>query len=155
MSLSYDGFKTRLTTEVPHLEKMGSFLRLIILEDNEEVDLSSSYFNFLMIVRGLYHDKGLRICFSWLAHCKYSSSLHQQNLKFDFVYNITSSVWRNGLSVLKTTAFLVYPPHFSKFNCNPAPLNLETVNFQQSNVLCEACCLTHLFYGQTESRCKI
>ena len=101
MSLSYDGFKTRLTTEVPHLEKMGSFLRLIILEDNEEVDLLSS-----------------------------------------FVYNITSSVWRNGLSVLKTTAFLVYPPHFSKFNCNPAPLNLETVNFQQSNVLCEASCFT-------------
>ena len=66
MSLSYDGFKTRLTTEVPHLEQMGSFLRLIILEDNEEVDLSSSYFNFLMIVRG----KGLRICFSWLAHYK-------------------------------------------------------------------------------------
>ena len=70
MSLSYDGFKTRLTTEVPHLEKMGSFLRLIILEDNEEVDLSSSYFNFLMIVRGLCHDKGLRICFSWLTHYK-------------------------------------------------------------------------------------
>ena len=75
-------------------------------------------------------------------HITNSSSLHQQNLKFDFVYNITSSVWRNGLSVLKTTAFLVYPPHFSKFNCNPAPLNLETVNFQQSNVLCEACCFT-------------
>ena len=70
MSLSYDGFKTRLTTEVPHLEKMGSFLRLIILEDNAEVDLSSYYFNFLMIVRGRYHDKGLRICFSWLAHYK-------------------------------------------------------------------------------------
>jgi hypothetical protein len=71
MSLSYDGFKTRLTTEVPHLEKMGSFLRLIILEDDAEVDLSSSYFNFQMIVRGeKYHDKGLRICFSWLAHYK-------------------------------------------------------------------------------------
>jgi hypothetical protein len=67
ISLSYDGFKTRLTTEVPHLEKMGSFLRLIILEDNAEVDLSSSNFNFLMIVRGLYHDKGLNrsiaLCF--------------------------------------------------------------------------------------------
>jgi hypothetical protein len=83
-------------------------------------------------------------------HITNSSSLHQQNLKFDFVYNITSSVWRNGLSVLKTTAFLVYPPHFSKFNCNPAPLNLETVNFQQSNVLCEGM----LFYGQTESAVK-
>ena len=62
MSLSYDGFKTRLTTEVPHLEKMGSFLRLIILEDDAEVDLSSSYFNFQMLVREgeKYHDKGLR-----------------------------------------------------------------------------------------------
>ena len=128
---------------------MGSFLRLIILEDDAEVDLSSSYFNFQMIVREgeKYHDKGLRICFSWLAHYKYSSSLHQQNLKFDFVYNITSSVWRNGLSVLKTTACLVYPPHFYKFN---APLNLETVSFQQSNVLCEGM----LFYGQTESAVK-
>ena len=62
MSLSYDGFKTRLTTEVPHLEKMGSFLRLIILEDDAEVDLSSSYFNFQTLVREgeKYHDKGLR-----------------------------------------------------------------------------------------------
>ena len=62
MSLSYDGFKTRLTTEVPHLEKMGSFLRLIILEDDAKVDLSSSYFNFQMLVREgeKYHDKGLR-----------------------------------------------------------------------------------------------
>ena len=62
MSLSYDGFKTHLTTEVPHLEKMGSFLRLIILEDDAEVDLSSSYFNFQMLVREgeKYHDKGLR-----------------------------------------------------------------------------------------------
>jgi hypothetical protein len=39
------------------------------------------------------------------------------SLKFDFVYNITSSVWRNGFSVLKTTTFLV-PPHFYKYNCN-------------------------------------
>ena len=62
MSLSYDGFKTRLTTEVPHLEKMGSFLRLIILEDDGEVDLSLSYFNFQMLVREgeKYHDKDLR-----------------------------------------------------------------------------------------------
>ena len=62
MSLSYDGFKTRLTTEVPHLEKMSSFLRLIILEDDAEVDLSSSYFNFQMLVREgeKYHDEGLR-----------------------------------------------------------------------------------------------
>jgi hypothetical protein len=75
-SLSYDGFKSRLTTEVPHLEKMGSFLRSIILEDDAEVDLSSSYFiiiiiiiiliikcfNFQMLVREgeKYHDKGLR-----------------------------------------------------------------------------------------------
>ena len=46
MSLSYDEFKTHLTTEVPHLEKMGSSLRLTILEDDAEVDLSSSYFTF-------------------------------------------------------------------------------------------------------------
>ena len=142
MSLSYDGFKTRLTTEVPHLEKMGSFLRLIILEDDAEVDLSSSYFIFKCLL-----EKEKNITIKAFAN---SSLLHQQNLKFDFVYNITSSVWRNGLSVLKTTAFLVYPPHFSKFNCNPAPLNLETVNFQQSNVLCEGM----LFYGQTESAVK-
>ena len=46
MSLSYDEFRTRLITEVPHLEKMSSSLRLVILEDDAEVDLSSSYFNF-------------------------------------------------------------------------------------------------------------
>ena len=46
MSLTYDEFKTRLLTEVPHLEKMGSSLRLIVLEDDAEIDLSSSYFNF-------------------------------------------------------------------------------------------------------------
>ena len=30
MSLSYDEFRTRLITEVPHLEKMSSSLRLVI-----------------------------------------------------------------------------------------------------------------------------
>jgi hypothetical protein len=63
------------------------------------------------------------------------------SFKFDFVYNIiniTSSVWRNGLSVLKTTAFLVYPPHFYKYNCNKhCHLTLETVNFEQPNARCE------------------
>ncbi len=51
MNLSYDKFKTRLTTEVPHLEKMSSSFRLIILEDDEEVDLSSSYFT--LQIKGL------------------------------------------------------------------------------------------------------
>ena len=118
-------------------------------------NMSSSYFNFQ--IKGLLEEKNITInqAFAfispaWLAHHKYSSSLHQQNLIFDFVYNITSSVWRNGLSVLKTTAFLAYPPHFPKFNCNPAPLTLETVNFEQSNVLCESM----QFYGQTESAVK-
>ena len=46
MNLPYDEFKTRLTTEVPHLQKMSSSLRLVILEDDVEVDLPSSYFNF-------------------------------------------------------------------------------------------------------------
>ncbi len=51
ISLSYDQFKTHLTTEVPHLEKMGSSLRLIILEDDAEIDLSSSYFT--LQIKGL------------------------------------------------------------------------------------------------------
>lgn len=34
------------TTEVAHLQKMSLSLRLVILEDDAEVDLSSSYFNF-------------------------------------------------------------------------------------------------------------
>ena len=46
MNLSYDKFKTRLTAEVFHLQKMSSSLRVVILEDDAEVDLSSSYFNF-------------------------------------------------------------------------------------------------------------
>ena len=57
MSLSYDKFKTRLTTEVPYLEKMGSSLRLIILEDDLEVDLSSSYFTLQL--KGQLEEKNI------------------------------------------------------------------------------------------------
>ena len=46
MSLSYDEFKIHLTTEVPHLEKMGSSLRLTILEDDVEIDLSAYNLTF-------------------------------------------------------------------------------------------------------------
>jgi hypothetical protein len=90
-----------LTTEVPHLEKMGSFLQLIILVDNAEVDLSSSYFNFLMIITikaFAFASPGLDIT--------NSSSLHQQNLKFDFVYNITSYVGEMGFPFWNQRPFL-------------------------------------------------
>jgi hypothetical protein len=85
MSLSYDGFKTRLTTEVPHLEKIGSFLRLIILEKDV------SYFNFQ--IKGLLEkERNITIkAFAFASpglHITNSSSLHQQNLKIDFVYLI-------------------------------------------------------------------
>ena len=74
MSLSYDGFKTRLTTEVPHLEKIGSFLRLIILEKD------ASYFNFQ--IKGLLEkEKSITIkAFAFASpglHITNSSSLHR------------------------------------------------------------------------------
>ncbi len=46
LNLCFDEFKARLLTEVPYLNKMASSLRLTIIEDNLEVDLSSTYFNF-------------------------------------------------------------------------------------------------------------
>ena len=46
INLCYEEFKTRLISEVPHLDKVGSSLRLTVFEDDAEVDLSSSYFNF-------------------------------------------------------------------------------------------------------------
>ncbi len=46
INLCYKEFKTRLISEVPHLDKVGSSLRLTVFEDDAEVDLSSSYFNF-------------------------------------------------------------------------------------------------------------
>jgi hypothetical protein len=55
MSLSYHEFKTHLTTKVPLLEKMSSSLRLIILDDDAEVDLLSSYFNFQ--IKGLLENE--------------------------------------------------------------------------------------------------
>ena len=105
MSLSYDGFKTRLTTEVPHLEKMGSFLRLIILEDERKLICRRLTLIFKCLL-----EKEKNITIKAFANI-YSSLLHQQNLKFDFVYNITYSVWRNrafrfennGLSCLYAT----------------------------------------------------
>ena len=46
INLCYEEFKTRLISEVPHLDKVGSSLRLTVFEDDVEVDLSPSYFNF-------------------------------------------------------------------------------------------------------------
>ncbi|CAB3992166.1 Hypothetical predicted protein [Paramuricea clavata] len=46
INLCYEEFKTRLISEVPHLDKVGSSLQLTVFEDNVEVDLSPSYFTF-------------------------------------------------------------------------------------------------------------
>ena len=46
VSLGFDEFKARLFTEVPYLNKIATSLRLAVVEDNLEVDLSPSYFNY-------------------------------------------------------------------------------------------------------------
>ena len=44
--LSFDEFKARLFNEVPYLNKIATSLRLAIIDENLEVDLSPNYFNF-------------------------------------------------------------------------------------------------------------
>ena len=46
VSLGFDEFKACLFTEVPYLNKIATSLRLAVVEDNLEVDLSPSYFNY-------------------------------------------------------------------------------------------------------------
>ena len=44
--LGFDEFKARLFAEVPYLNKMATSLRLAVIEDNLEVNLSPIYFNY-------------------------------------------------------------------------------------------------------------
>ena len=46
VSLRFEEFKSRLLTEVPYLNKLATSLRLTVIEDNSEVDLSPIYFNY-------------------------------------------------------------------------------------------------------------
>ena len=46
VSLGFDELKARLFTEIPYLSKMATSLRLAVVEDKLEVDLSPSYFNY-------------------------------------------------------------------------------------------------------------
>lgn len=58
LDLCYAEFKSRIINEVPHLNKIASSLRLTVVEDDLEVDISDDFFN--VQIRGML-ERGKRI----------------------------------------------------------------------------------------------